>query len=96
MPFHAWQDHVTESEIYKKLDADYIEQALTLDIDGTLIDLAHHGKSGTRPWTTSAANIATEVMIDYASCGMKPPDYIWRGHNHLIDDSGCKLLEGYG
>lgn len=87
---HAGQDNSDEVALYKGLSIEYGQQ-LTIDIDGIVHDFAHHGRAGRRPWTSSAANIATEVMIDYASCGMKPPDYIWRGHNHLIDDSGCKL-----
>ena len=91
MPFHAGQDHVTESEIYKKLDADYIEQALTLDIDGMLIDLAHHGRVGTRPWTSGAAALGAEVMLDYAQEGKPLPHFILRGDRHKFDDSGAKF-----
>jgi len=91
MPFHAGQDHATELEIYKKLDADYIEQAVTINIDGILIDLAHHGKSGTRPWTTSAVSEGAEVMLDYAQQGQPLPNFILRGHTHKFDDSGAKF-----
>lgn len=88
---HAGQDHVTESQIYQALGADYIEQNLTLDIDGTLVDLAHHGRAGTRPWTTAAANLGVEVMLDYAQAGQTLPNYIFRGHRHIFDDSGAKF-----
>lgn len=87
---HAGQDNSDEIALYKSLGIQYGQQ-FTIDIDGVIHDFAHHGRAGRRAWTSSAANIATEVMIDYASCGMKPPNFIWRGHNHLIDDSGCKL-----
>jgi hypothetical protein len=87
---HAGQDNSDEIGLYKALSIEYGQQ-MTLDIDGVVHDFAHHGRAGRRPWTSSAANIATEVMIDYASSGMKPPDFIWRGHNHLIDDSGFKI-----
>jgi len=29
--------------------------------------------------------------MDYASQNMPLPNYIWRGHRHVIDDSGNKL-----
>lgn len=87
---HAGQDNSDEIGLYKLLGIEYGQQ-ITLDLDGVTHDFAHHGRAGRRPWTSAAANIAAEVMVDYASSGMKPPNYIWRGHNHLIDDSGFKL-----
>ena len=88
---HAGQVGSAEVEIYKELGAAEYGQQLTLDIDGKIHDFAHHGRAGRRPWTSAAANVGTEVMIDYAATGMRPPDYVWRGHNHIIDDSGVKL-----
>lgn len=37
------------------------------------------------------ATVATEVIVDYATRGAKPPDYIWRGHRHTLDDSGFRI-----
>jgi hypothetical protein len=91
MPSHAGQDHADEAAIYRELGADYIEQTLTLDLDGTLVDLAHHGRAGTRPWTTGAAALGAEVMLDYAQLGKPLPHYILRGHKHMVDDSGSKF-----
>ena len=90
-PSHTGQDHVNEANLFKELGADFIEQNLTLDIDGTLIDLAHHGRAGARPWTTAAANLGVEVMLDYAQNGQPLPNYIFRGHRHTFDDSGAKF-----
>lgn len=90
-PSHAGMDNVTESELYKALGANEFGQTLTLDIDGVYHDFAHHGRAGQRPWTSSAAGVAAEVMLDYASQGMRPPNFIWRGHTHTIDDSGSKM-----
>lgn len=90
-PSHAGMDNATESDIYRQLGATDFGQSLTLEIDGKLHDFAHHGRSGQRPWTSSAAGVASEVMIDYATQGLRPPDYVWRGHTHRIDDSGSKL-----
>ena len=90
-PSHAGQDNTTEAQLYRDLGAIEFGQTLTLDIDGTIHDFAHHGRAGARPWTSSAANLATEVIMDYAAQGLPMPNYIWRGHNHRIDDSGNKL-----
>lgn len=90
-PSHAGQDNATEAQLYRDLGAIEFGQTLTLDIDGTIHDFAHHGRAGARPWTSSAANLATEVIMDYAAQGLPMPNYIWRGHNHRIDDSGSKL-----
>jgi hypothetical protein len=90
-PVHAGMDNATEAQIYKELGATDYSQTLTLEIDGKVHDFAHHGRAGRRPWTSSAAGVAAEVMIDYASQGLHPPAFVWRGHNHVIDDSGSKL-----
>lgn len=90
-PSHAGMDNSTEAQLYKELGATEFGQTLTLNIDGKIHDFAHHGRAGSRPWTSSAANLATEVVVDYASQGLPLPNFIWRGHNHRIDDSGNKL-----
>ena len=88
---HAGADHATEVSLYQELKADFIEQQMTIDIDGVLVDLAHHGRAGFRPWTSSAASLASEIMLDYAQSGMPLPNYIFRGHLHVMDDSGSKF-----
>ena len=88
---HAGTDHATESALYKALKADYIEQQMTIDIDGVLVDLAHHGRAGFRPWTSSASSLASEIMLDYAQSNLPLPNYIFRGHLHTFDDSGSKF-----
>lgn len=91
MPSHAGMDHVTEAQVYKELGADHIEQTLTLDVDGVLVDVAHHGRVGTRPWTSGAAALGVEVMIDYATQKKDLPHFIMRGDRHRFDDSGAKF-----
>jgi len=88
---HAGTDHATEVSLYQELKADFIEQQMTIDIDGVTVDLAHHGRIGTRPWTSGAANLASEIMIDYAQSGIPLPNFIFRGHFHSLDDSGLKF-----
>ena len=81
-----------EAAIYRELGAAEYGQQFALEVDGVVHDFSHHpGGSSGRSWTSVAARIGAEVMLDYASFGMEPPDYIWRGHNHVIDDSGLKL-----
>lgn len=88
---HAGPDHAVEADIYRQLGADYVDQQMTVDIDGIRVDLAHHGRMGTRPWTSGAANLASEIMLDYAQSGIPLPHYIFRGHFHALDDSGAKF-----
>ncbi len=88
---HAGTDHAVETDLYRQLEADYIEQQMTIDIDGVRVDLAHHGRAGFRPWSSSAANLASEIMLDYAQSGIPLPNYIFRGHFHALDDSGLKF-----
>jgi len=88
---HAGPEGENEVQLYKTLEADEYGQNLMLNIDGKLHDFAHHGRVGGRPWTSAAASMGVEVMIDCAKFGIRPPDYIWRAHNHKIDDSGDKL-----
>ena len=88
---HAGADHATEVSLYQELKADFIEQQMTIDIDGVRVDLAHHGRAGFRPWSSSAANLASEIMLDYAQSGLPLPNYIFRGHLHVMDDSGSKF-----
>lgn len=89
---HAGVNGEDEIGIYNALGAAQYGWHLSLRIDGKLHDLAHHGRVGRRPWTSAAAGIATEVMIDCAESGSQIPNYIWRAHNHIIDDSGLKLV----
>lgn len=63
----------------------------SLDIDGVVFDLAHHGWASRLGWTSSGAKLATAVASDYALEGKPRPRYVLRGHNHVIDDSGDKV-----
>lgn len=90
---HAGIDNVNEAQIYQALGAKEYGHQLTLEVDGYLHAFQHHGRAGGRPWTSSSAGLAAEVMIDYAQRGEKPPHFVWTGHNHRIDDSGMKFPE---
>lgn len=88
---HAGPAGSDEISIYKTLGAQEFGQNIMLEIDGKLHDFTHHGRTGARPWTSSAASIAVEVMLDCGHHGIPYPDYIWRAHKHNIDDSGDKI-----
>lgn len=88
---HAGNAGTNEISLYRDLEVTDYGQQFTLEIDGLIHDLRHHGRVGGRPWTSQAASMGVEVMIDYAESGLKPPNYVWRAHNHVIDDSGFKL-----
>lgn len=90
-PSHAGMDNSTEAQIYRDLGAIEFGQNLTLNVDGVLHDFAHHGRAGSRPWTSGGANLAAEVLMDYALSGLPLPNYIWRGHRHVVDDSGNRI-----
>lgn len=87
---HAGKASIDEAAIYTALGVEY-GQHFSLEIDGVVHDLKHHGRIGQRPWTSAAAGMAVEAMVDYAECGLKPPNFVWRAHNHRIDDSGTKI-----
>ena len=88
---HAGASGNTDSAIYKALGATAYNHHLVLDIDGVVMDFAHHGRVGRRPWTSQAAAVATEVAIDCAEQGAPLPRYVFRAHNHVVDDSGEKF-----
>jgi hypothetical protein len=92
-PSHAGMDNSTEAQIYRDLGAIEFGQNLTLNVDGVLHTFFHHGRSGGRPWTSSAAGLAAEVMLDFAQAGLPLPNYIWSGHTHRSDDSGSKFRD---
>lgn len=73
------------------LGARAVDWQLILDIDGMLIDCAHHDRASQSDWGSSAARIAATVVMDCALRGAPIPRYIFRGHSHVIDDSGVKL-----
>jgi len=92
-PSHAGMDNSTEAQIYRDLGAIEFGQSLTLDVDGVIHTFFHHGRAGGRPWTSSAAGLAAEVMLDFAQAGLPLPNYIWSGHTHRSEDSGTKFRD---
>jgi len=90
---HAGQDNSTEAMLYRQLGAIEFGQSLTLAVDGYIHTFFHHGRAGGRPWTSSSAGLAAEVMLDFAQSGLPLPNFIWSGHTHRSDDSGSKFRD---
>lgn len=88
---HAGQDNTNEAALYRQLSAQDYGYQLTLDIDGYIHAFYHHGRAGQRPWTSAAAGMAAEVMLDFAQSGLPLPNFVWSGHVHRADDSGNKF-----
>lgn len=68
-----------------------IDYAWSLDIDKVLLDLMHHGSAGKVDWSSSAARFGAAIANDYLRDGKPAPDYILRGHAHVVDDSGSHI-----
>src|SRR5574340_238783 len=60
---HSGIDGIGEANIYRDLGVEYA-QHWTLDVDGIIHDLKHHGRIGQRPWTSAAAGMAVEAIVD--------------------------------
>jgi len=64
---------------------------LRLDVDGLLIDVTHHGRTGMREHTrANAANLyAHDILLSYAKRRERFPDLCLRAHHHRFNDSGA-------
>ena len=62
---------------------------LRLDANGTLFDIAHHGKIGRLPWTRAngAHALAVQTILQAVQSGQKIPDVILRAHFHQYVDT---------
>lgn len=87
---HAGNMAASEARIADHLGAQCLFEAV-LNIDGTIIDVAHHGRAARRNWTSVAASIASQSIIEASTHKRPVPKYVFRAHNHIIDDSGAKV-----
>lgn len=60
-----------------------------LNIEGVLIDIAHHATMGRLPWTMKNAgnSLASRVLFQYANRRERIPHLAFRSHNHRYADS---------
>ncbi len=56
---------------------------------GKLVDAAHHGRMGQRPWTKSGVvgNLAAQIVMEYANRREDPPVLAFRSHYHTHHDT---------
>jgi hypothetical protein len=61
----------------------------TGNFGGVIIDAAHHGRMGTRPWTKAGqvSNYAAQIFYEYTANARKPPNICLRAHHHRVADS---------
>ena len=88
---HAGEIAQSESRIAKELGVPCWWEE-TLDIDGVLCAFQHHGSVGRRPWTSSAASMAIKARNTALEMKNPVPRYLFYGHNHIVDDSGEKVM----
>lgn len=62
---------------------------LSLDVDGVMFDIAHHGKIGSSSWNrTGALNAkAAEVILNGVKYNELIPNVVVRSHNHTFADT---------
>ena len=93
---HSGPGHSADSSLARHLgcDRDAVTDSwatfwLRLKIDGIRLDLRHHGRTGSRPWTVGGiANLAAEIALEHANAGQPIPHLAIRSHKHRHADSG--------
>jgi hypothetical protein len=62
---------------------------LRMEVEGVLIDVAHHGRTGMREHTrrSAAALHAYDILLSHINTGDRPPDLCLRAHHHRFNDS---------
>lgn len=90
-PAHAGELYQAERTVAQKAGFRAFEPELHLDIDGLIVWAFHHGAAGKRDWSSVSARVATEARLYAQDLGEQPPDFVFSGHHHVIDDSGEKL-----
>lgn len=94
---HVGASAETEEAIARELDAWTYDDSpirshwhLQVESDGVLLDLAHHGRIGQRPWTrlTGPTTLSAQIALAAARAGERIPDIAIRGHYHQVADTG--------
>lgn len=67
----------------------YSRWHLQCDVEGVLLDFAHHGRLGQRPWTkmTGPATLAAQILQASAKHKSRCPDLAVRSHYHQEADT---------
>jgi hypothetical protein len=59
------------------------------ELNGKLLDITHHGRTGMREHTRGGAAVlyAHDIFLSHAKDGDRPPDLAIRAHHHRFNDS---------
>lgn len=59
------------------------------EYEGVLVDAAHHGRIGQRPWTkiNATLSLAAQITMEHAMTGERVPDLAIRSHYHQWADT---------
>lgn len=89
---HVGRQAASEERLADRLRADGLAYHILVEHkpNQILFDLAHHGKVGGRPWTSSAAAVAAMVELEFVKHKLPIPRFVVRAHSHVIDDSGAR------
>jgi hypothetical protein len=62
---------------------------LRMEVNGVLIDVAHHGRTGQREHTRASQAVlhSHDILLSHVKAGHRPPDLCIRGHYHKFNDS---------
>lgn len=62
---------------------------LRMDVEGVLVDVAHHGRTGMREHTRASAAVlhAHDILLSHIKTGDRAPDLCLRAHYHRFNDS---------
>lgn len=62
---------------------------LQLDVNGCLIDFAHHGRIGGRPWNRNSPlySLGAEMIVEAEKNSRVYPDLVIRSHHHTYADT---------
>lgn len=85
-------EEIIARELKAERDEDtgiYSRWNLQLDCNDLLIDFAHHGRIGSKPWNRNSPlyTMATEIMMEGFKNGRDIPDLVIRSHHHTFADT---------
>jgi len=89
---HGGANNTNEKQVVSRVGFKMYDQELLLDIDGLIIMAYHHGKVGGQDWTSAAAGVAVRAQLTTLQTGDPCPRLVFTAHNHIVDDSGEKVM----
>lgn len=93
-PFHNRHGGQADAAVAERIGSREVDgqpaaYRLLVELEGVLLDVAHHVSLSTRPWTTGGnVNRLAAMIRDQAADGVVVPDLVVRSHAHACADSG--------